>query len=78
MACCSRDGKPEVCRAPAQAALEAPVPRLLAAFHRAAGAQLQPLLRKPAATPLMVRWMARLVRSSVCPPRCRRSNSTCR
>ena len=37
-----------------------------------------PLLRRPAASPLIVRWIARWVRSSVWPARCRRSSSTCR
>ena len=36
------------------------------------------LLRRPAAMPLMDRWMPRLMRSSVLPARCRRMSSTCR
>ena len=37
-----------------------------------------PLLRNPAATPLIVRWMPRTTRSSPSPARWRRSSSTCR
>ena len=38
-------------------------------FAARAGGPPHPLFRKPAASPLIVRWIARRVRSSVCPAR---------